>query len=593
MRLSLILLLFVQFCHAQIYSDYLGGGHNNGVSITTSSGTAGQKTFDGDGLVAKQMDAARFLSQASFGGDMTDINSVMNMGFDAWINDQKTKPVSDYHMEVEDIWDIVYNGYLNAGYQPDDIFGPYHPHFNYAWFEHLMTKDDQMRQRISYALSQIMVVSVNSDLTDWAYALGSYYNVLQDHAFGNYKDLLLEVTLHPAMGYYLSHYNNPKSNPAANIHPDENYAREIMQLFTIGLYEMNIDGSYKMSGGNRIPTYNNAHIKEFAKVFTGLGPGGLQPWVDWTNNPYFGLDMYSADRTVPMIMYESWHEQGSKTLLAGQAYSSTIPAGQTGMEDIEDAVDFLFNHPNVGPFVARRMIQRLIKSNPSPDYIEAVALAFNNNGQGVRGDMTAMLKAILLHPEARSCGGIESADAGRLREPLLRFTNLIKCFPTIAPNNNYWNTARDLEEDMGQRPLAAPSVFNFYTPDYQPIGPLLDQGLVAPEFQIFNSHTAAGYINKIHSSTFWDFLMYDWEEDDIFGNNAISFQSTYLENQIDNRGEEEFLNDLDILLSYGQMTDDTRAQLRNAAQTLNWGSWNDAMVMVYLLMISPDFAILK
>ncbi len=583
--------LLSQVLHAQ-HMDYLGAGHDNGITITTSSGSNGIKTIDGDGLTAQRVAAARFLSQAGFGGDLNDIDLINAVGFEQWIDDQVALPASEYLLELEDIWDVIFNGYLDYGIPEDDIFGPYHPHFSYTWFEHLMTEDDQFRQKVSYVLSQIFVVSINSDLRDWAYALASYYDIFQTHGLGNYKDLITEISLHPTMGYYLSHFENPKTDAANNIHPDENYAREIMQLFSIGLNELNLDGTYKLdSNGDKIPTYDNDDIKELAKVFTGLGAGGIQDWVDWTGgNPVFGIGIYATDRTVPMAMYESEHEQGPKVLFGG---SHTIPAGQTGMEDIEDAIDIIFNHPNVGPFLSRRIIQRMIKSNPSPEYIERVATVFNNNGSGVRGDMLAVIKAVLLDDEARNCDALLVNDPGRLREPIMRLTSLMKAIPLEQDGGNYWEAGVQFNNSMSQQVLASPTVFNFYLPDYQPNGDIGNAGLVAPEFQIFNTQTSIGYINEAHSWTIWDYMLSDWEDNEVFGSNTVSLEDAHLIDAMNTDGIEKFLNEIDITIGLGQISDDTRDLMRQAALDLNWNAIHDARIMLYILLISPDFAILR
>ena len=589
--LAILLAIIPSFCFCQ-YTDYIGGGHANGITVSSSSGANALKTIDGDGLTAKRVEAARFLAQAGFGGDMDDVDEIIAVGFETWLDNQLAIPASDYLTELEDIWTIIFDAHIAYGIPADDIFGPYHPHFSYTWFEHLMTEDDQFRQKISYVLSQIFVVSINSDLRDWAYALASYYDIFQTHGLGNYKDLLTEISLHPTMGYYLSHFENPKTDAANNIHPDENYAREIMQLFSIGLYELNLDGSCKLdANGDKIPTYDNDDIKELAKVFTGLGAGGIQDWVDWTNGqPVWGLGIYATDRTVPMLMYEDQHEQGPKVLFGG-AY--TIPGGQGGMDDIDDAIDYLYNHPNVGPFLARRLIQRLIKSNPTPEYIARAATVFNNNGQGVRGDMYAFIKAILLDDEARTCDAMEINNPGRLKEPVMRLTSLLKAFPLDNVGSNFWEAGVQQMDHMGQQPLASPTVFNFYLPDYQPIGDIGTADLVAPEFQIFNTQTSIGYINKVNDWTNWDYILYDWEDDDIVGENGVSLGDAHLTNRIQTDGIEKFLNDIDIILGLGQVTDDTRDVIRQAAIDLNWGDLPDALLMLYILMISPDYAIQK
>ncbi len=593
----LSLLIWIGLCgmlNAQDYEEYIGAGNTDGVTITTSSDfgqMSAMNTIDGSGLDAERMAAARFLSQAGFGGSMTEIDDVISMGYENWLNDQLTKPTSPLHDNMQSMWDYIYNAYISAGYEEEDIFGPWGIHFNYTWWENMMTGEDQLRQRIAYALSQILVVSFESNLADYADAVAVYYDILQSNALGNYKDLITDVSLNIAMGSYLSHLNNPKADPANNIHPDENYAREIMQLFTIGLYELNPDGTRQLdSNGDPIPTYDNTDIKELAKVFTGLGPGDINDMVDWTNSPYFGLSLYGADRTVPMIMYENWHEQGDKVLLGGQY---TIPSGQSGMQDIDDAIDFLFNHPNVGPFLSYRLIQRLVKSNPSPAYVQRVAQVFNNNGQGERGDLFAVVKAILLDAEARECAGFEDVSNGKLKEPVLAMANFMKGVPVNSTSGNYWYVGMPLINDVGQFPMWAPSVFNFYTPDHVPLGGIADNNLVGPEYKIFNTLSSVGYLNLVHNWTFWDFITYDWESDDVFGDNHTHVDGAWLENMVISEGPEALMNYLDITLTHGKLSDDWRQQIRGDVSTLNWGDWYDGMLIIYQMMTSPDFMIDK
>jgi uncharacterized protein (DUF1800 family) len=279
------------------------------------------------------------------------------------------------------------------------------------------------------------------------------------HSVGNFKNLLLDITLHPSMGIYLSHFNNSKTIPERNIHPDENYAREVLQLFTIGLHQLNIDGTLKLdSFKNPMPTYTQKDIKELAKVFTGLSAGRAGQFSKPDRPVNFGFDRYNTDFSTPMAMFEEWHEFGEKSFL-----NLYIPSGQKGMKDIEMAIDHIFKHPNVGPFIGKQLIQKLVTSNPSPSYIKKVAETFNNNGQGVRGDMAAVFKAILLHPEARSCEAVLSPTQGKLQEPLVRLFERIRNYKVIPDANNkiftdggsaFWNYDQNI--------MSAPSVFNFY-----------------------------------------------------------------------------------------------------------------------------------
>lgn len=568
-----------------------GAGNDVGITVTASSSqgpSIPQNIVNGSGLDAQKMAAARFLTQSGFGMRMEDIDQVMEFGYEAHIDHEFTKPISLYDEQMEEIWSTVYQMRLDAGVQEDMIFGPLSEHFNYSWWQNVITSDDQLRHRMAFSLSQILVVSGKSDLDNYARAMSSYYDVLYTNAFGNYYDLLLEVSLHPAMGYYLSHLNNPKSDPASFIRADENYAREIMQLFTIGLHQLNQNGTVKLtSDGFPLATYNIDDIRELAKVFTGLGPGAVDEAYPFIEDPYFGLGFWGSEKGTPMAMYEDYHDQSAKHLIEGKV----LPAAQGGMKDIEDAVKHLFNHPNVGPFVGRQLIQRLVKSNPSPDYIARVASAFNNNGQGVRGDMKAVIKAILLDDEARSCAGMLSPENGKLREPITRYAQLGKTFDLISPFGRYWDPSAGHLEWTGQMALNAPSVFNFYEPGFQPAGALTEANLVAPEFKIHNSKTAIGYINVINAATIWDTFIRSWELD--YGDEIVRMNTSYYEAMASDI--EQVLNELDILLTYGQMADWYRDEIRTACNDQLWGDLNKSKVRmaIYAIMISPYYTIQK
>jgi len=387
------------------------------------------------------------------------------------------------------------------------------------------------------------------------------------------------------MGFYLSHLNNPKSIPSENIHPDENYAREIMQLFTIGLYELNNDGSRKTdSQGKFIPTYTNDDIKEMAKVFTGLGPGAIVP-NEWISEPEFGVGIWIMDMTKPMKMYEEWHEPGKKTLLNNYI----IPAGNSGDKDIELAIDHLFNHPNTGPFICKQLIQRLIKSNPSPQYIDRVASVFNDNGAGVRGDLKSVIKAILMDDEARTCEGINDPANGKLKEPLLRFTQFARAIEKDQAYGNYWNIGYSFWRETGQMVMASPSVFNFFLPYYQPIGPLADAGLIGPEFQIHNSKTSVGYMNNAYYWARWGNLFENW----IIDNPYVYTDYYKLEPMA--RDPEVLMNYFDVLFTYGMMSDSTRNIIKNACKMIVKNNFKEtrASLATYLMLISPDFNIEK
>ena len=592
-----LLLLFCIKTQAQNYTDYLGAGHDGGITVSTSSDqqrtgwskiASGNNTISGEGMEGKLIEASRLLSQATLGANKAEINYAAEIGIEAWIDEQITKTPSQFLSLQRDIYQELYDIFIEGGGDPEDISDRAGwDHFNYAWWQTNMTNEDLLRQRVALALSEILVISSNSDLGFYGEGLGSFYDVLSRNALGNYSDILREVTLQPAMGFYLSHLNNPRADEEVNVHPDENYAREVMQLFSIGLYELNDDGTRMLDAeGNFIPTYDNNDIKEFAKVFTGLGLGGIMenPWLD---EPQFDLDLYLATMDVPMVMYQEWHEPGEKHLLNG----FTVPAGQDGMHDIQDAINNLFNHHNVGPFIGRQLIQRLIKSNPSPEYIARITAVFNDNGSGERGDLAAVVKAILLDEEARSCDWMSNVHHGKLREPILKYTHFAKAIGWDNPSGKLWNIGYGFMEATSQHPMASPSVFNFFLPDFQPIGDIADAGLVAPEFQIYNTRTSIGFVNEVQVWTIWEYLFNTWTENDY---STYTDFTGFVESAKD---PEVLLNRLDVLLTNGQLTDNTREIIKDALHAIEGGGLDlvtDRIELAtYLIMISPDYAIFK
>ncbi|HQW00904.1 MAG TPA: DUF1800 domain-containing protein [Saprospiraceae bacterium] len=573
----------------------LGSDPTQEIKVTTSSNytpqywtlsATGEKTINKVGLEGPLMEASRFLSQATLGADLATIEQVANQGIEAWIDDQMTVPQSQTLDRLNEVFAEVIEWYLVNGGNPDEVSTrPYWTIFNYTWWENHMKNDDLLRQKVALALSEIFVISIESNLSDAGFGLADYYDILLKHSFGNFEDMLREISLHPCMGYYLSHLNNPREIPEENIHSDENYAREIMQLFTIGLYELNQDGSRKTDGqGNWIPTYDQADIKELAKVFTGLGVGGVME-NEWVDEPYFGLDIYVADMTTPMIMYEEWHQPGTKTLVNGYV----IPAGQTGLKDINDAVHQLFLHPNVGPFIGKQLIQRLVTSNPTPGYISRVAAVFADNGQGERGDMGAVIKAILMDPEARTCSALEEDRFGKLREPFTRYTHFSKAIQMEQYYGRYWNVAYGFYQATNQMPLASRTVFNFFLPDFQPIGAIADNGLVGPEFQIHNSRTSIEFINRVNDWAVWGYVMDDWEAE----NPSVTYNIDELTPLA--RDPEVLINRLDVLFTHGMLSDRTRQIIKDAITPMISEDYrNDrTRLAMYLIMISPDYAIMK
>ena len=503
-------------------------------------------------------DAALLLDLGTFGATYDDIEAVAYSGTEAWLDQQFRTPIS-YHVPVV-------RRYFDE-YGLDSEVGPPHQFFRrFAFFENALTAPDQLRQLTAYALTQLFVVSDPAILSNNPLALPSYYDALLRHSFDNFRDLLGAVTLHPAMGFYLSHVNNAKTDNAANTFPDENFAREVMQLFTIGLYELNADGSHmKNADGQSIATYSNTDIREFAKIFTGLSYGttGYSP------DLFFGKRNAALD--VPMVMFEAYHEPGEKTLLRGQV----VPAGQSGMEDIDDALDNLFNHPNVGPFVGKQLIQRLVASNPSPDYVARVSGVFADNGMGERGDMEAVIRAILTDPEV--------AHAERVREPFRRYVAVNRAL-TARPSDGvtYGATGLLTQYLTGQFVLAAPSVFNFYSPFYRPAG---GQGLVSPEMQITTEDTSIGITNLMAMV--------------VYGESSIDTHRSLPDIKVDLSpfsalvdDSDAFIMRLDRLFFAGLMSANTKDILASAlTQFASLSALERAQAILYLALISPDQAV--
>lgn len=411
-------------------------------------------------------EAAVFLSQASFGATDESVQALQAADFETWIDQQFALPTSGHLEYMLALPDFANNA--EARIARIDAF-----------FNHAVNGEDQLRQRVVYALSQIMVVSENSGLSNQAEGLAHYYDLLGIHAFGNFRELMEAVTLSPSMGVYLSMLGNEKPNTALNIRPDENYARELMQLFTIGLVELNLDGSVVLSGGQPVPTYNQEIIEGFAHVFTG-----------WTfaGSPRF--ENPRANFLAPMVPFEEFHDTGEKQLLNGVL----LPANQTAQQDLEAAMDNIFAHTNVAPFISKQLIQRLVTANPTPAYVARVASVFNDNGLGVKGDMRSVIKAILLDSEARG------DNNGKLIEPLIRLVALWRAYDASAANGRY--IFPNPEDFFAQAPLRSPSVFNFYSPSFAPSGEIADANLVSPEMEITNETTVASTNDVLAFSVF-------------------------------------------------------------------------------------------
>ena len=430
-----------------------------------------------------QTDAARFLTQATFGPTIPEINGLAAKGYHAWINEQMTAPRSSHRQETID--DFNRNA-TNGGVGTRDPVSlayqrPGGPHRQAAWWKIAVTGQDQLRQRVAFALSEILVASdANGTIFQWQEGAANYYDLFVNGAFGNFRDVLEQVSLSPIMGIYLSALRNAKA--AGGTTPDENYAREIQQLFSIGLNELNPDGTLRLDpNGQPIPTYNQDTIVQTAKVFTGWSYANATPNATGNVNLFRGG---AADYINPMMLWPAFHDDTQKTIVGGKV----LPAGQGGIKDLKDTLDALFEHPNTAPFISRQLIQRLVTSNPSPGYVYRVAQVFANNGAGVRGDLGAVVRAILLDYEARSPAVAATATFGKLKEPLLRGTALFRAFSAYS-NNGRFNIP-NAEGNLAQAALRAPTVFNFFEPNYVLPGATASAGLYAPEYQIMNDTTA-------------------------------------------------------------------------------------------------------
>jgi uncharacterized protein (DUF1800 family) len=452
-----------------------GGGSSGGGGNTGGGG--GQ----GPAAPPTPAEAARLLTQATFGPTDASIQQVQSQGINGWINAQLSMPLGTSH-----------EAYLNAAQAANG--GVDNNNFYQTWWRQAISNEDQLRQRVAFALSQVFVISLNDPTVD-PRGVASYYDMLARNAFGNYRTLLNDVSLHPMMGRYLTFLANQKEDAAGTRTPDENYAREVMQLMTIGLVQLNNDGTPRLDGGGQpLPTYTNADIAGLAKVFTGLSWFHTSP----TNSTFFGGGADPNRSVTPMIFYPNFHSTSEKVFLG-----TTIPASPTvdGLGDLNTALNALFNHPNVGPFISQRLIQQLVTSNPSPAYVNRVATVFNNNGSGVRGDMAAVVRAILTDAEARDMAAVNSASFGKLREPVVRLANWARAFGATSQTGNFLITSTSANTSLNQSPMTSPSVFNFWRPGFTPPATtqLGQRSLLSPEFQIVDEVTAASYVNAMQS----------------------------------------------------------------------------------------------
>ena len=527
-----------------------------------------------------QKDVVRFLAQAGFGGAAADIDRTQRIGFPAWIDEQFSLP-QDRHQ-----------GYVDSQIAAATLAGQSTNQQNWiyeSFWRTAVSGNGQLRHRVAFALSQVFVVSlVDGSVGENTRGVASYLDMLGRNAFGNFRTLLQDVTLHPMMGLYLSHLRNQKEDPSRGRVPDENYAREVMQLFTIGLYELNLDGTVRLDSRNEpIETYTNDDVTGLAKVFTGWSWAGP----DKSDTRFFGGNA-AADRAVlPMQSYPKYHSTSEKRFL-GTVIAELASADPEA--SLRVALDRLFSHPNVGPFIGKQLIQRMVTSNPSPAYVARVASAFNDNGSGVRGDMKAVIRAVLLDPEARSpLPG--ATDYGKLREPVLRIAHWLRAFGAQSASGRFLiGNTDNPNSSLGQTPMRSPSVFNFYRPGYVPPNTdIAAAGLVAPEMQITHEASVAGYLNTLRSAI----------SSGIGSGSPRDVQPDYGEVIGLADRPDALVDRIGAMLIAGDMSPELRAQAIDAvgsvavstsnAQSAATARLNRVKLAVFLVMASPDYLVQK
>jgi uncharacterized protein (DUF1800 family) len=459
-----------------------GGGGDGDSGGEQASGTGGTSSVP---MPASREQAARFLTQATFGPTEADIDRVMAIGYSAWIDEQLAKPAASHRAYWEAANATIKAANPSSGAGQDQVLE--------SFWKQALTGEDPLRQRWVYALSQIFVISMQDGAVgDNPRAVAAWLDMLGSQGLGRYRDLLESVSRHPLMGQYLSHLRNQKADPRTGRVPDENYAREVMQLFSIGLVALNNDGTVRSDGSAPIETYGPADVAGLAKVFTGWS------WAcpEWPDNSCFfwgsANGQSEPDRSFnSMLGYPQYHATEEKRFLGAVIPAQSLSDPQASLRV---ALDTLAAHPNVGPFIGKQLIQRLVTSNPSRQYVAAVASAFNASG----GDLRAVLRAVLLHPEARRSGD----SVGKLREPVLKLSAYLRAFG-YASESGSWRVGNtdNPGSALGQTPMRSPSVFNFYRPGYVPPGTeAAAASLAAPELQIAHETTAAGYVNYMRDN---------------------------------------------------------------------------------------------
>lgn len=493
-------------------------------------------------------EAARFLIQATYGPTDSEIAAVQSQGYDGWITNQFNAGQTSMR------------GIIDARKNTEGAYQVHH--IRNAWWKLANTAPDQLRQRVAFALSEMYVISTNASLFEQVpNCVGNYYDMLGRNAFGNFRTLIEDVTLSPLMGDYLNLLASKKADPTRGINPNENYPRELLQLFTVGVHVLHPDGTLKLDvNGQPIETYNQDVVMGFARALTG-----------WCYNQPGTSELPAINYMDPMTPVPTWHETGTKLLLNGQ----TLAAGGTAQSDLKAALDNAFNHPNTGPFICRQLIQKLVCSNPSPGYVYRVAQEFNNNGSGVRGDMKAVIRAILTDYEARSSNMLANQGFGKLKEPILRVTAVMRGAGATS-YTGLWAIDKT-DDELRQTPLRSPTVFNFFEPGYVHPGTLASNGLVAPEFQITNESTTMSVANFQGGGIFTGYQYGDINFGAMPALQALAPNPTALVDKLNNT------------LCAGQLSSSAKTIIVNHLNTIP-DNLTRARVAVFMIAISSQFA---
>lgn len=538
----------------------------------SSGGPTTPPPVSGSGDAVTPVAASRFLSQATFGPSSTEIDRLDSIGLSAWLQAEFAKPQESL------LQDVLLAEASGVDIGSDEL--------SEAFWTRSILSDDQLRQRVGFALSQIFVASyADSQLSGRPVAMANYMDIMSAGAFGNFRQTLENVTYSPAMAIYLTYLQNQRADADREVVPDENYAREVMQLFTIGLLELQPNGELRLDGSSQpIETYDNVDVTELAKVFTGLS------WA--ARDRFFGRPETIESEYLPLEMFDGQHSPEAKVFL-----TASIPANTDGTTSIDIALDALFNHPNTAPFISKQLIQRLVTSNPSPDYVLRVATAFADgtyampNGQtagsGQRGDMQAVVAAILLDTEARDAAMSTDPSFGKIREPVLRFTHWARAFGVSDTDVDNARETRDTRAPnrLNQQAYRSPSVFNFYRPGFVlPGSESAAQGLTAPELQITTASSVTGYANFMEryitgSASDTDFLP-DYADELRLASDPAAL-----------------VDRLDLIFTYGSLDTQTRDRIIQAVQSItsdNGGFTRDERrvhAAVLFILTSSDYIV--